>query len=326
MRISANERKRCAIAFARFARHYRRYAVASEERMRNRTVRPLFFAFPLIPAAVIFLLAYLQVRKWLYPQSPPVEPQDAGSPFAVVKFETEDGLKISAWYAPPPRAEGNAVLLLHGHRGNRDQLLVHAQYLVAAGYGALLIDFRNHGDSDGDRTSMGYHEIKDARAAYRYLERHEDVKRIALWGHSMGGAVACMLMSEVDAAALFVDATFTDFSALVRDGVVARGLPASPISEILVWLYGVLSGSDWSALRPLDALANFDKSALLFHGSDDPVIPLAESKRFAAAKASIRLTVFEGGGHSDLYDLDPQRYQSEVLAYLRDSFAALSHE
>jgi len=294
--------------------------------MRIRTLTLLFIAIPLIPAAVVLLLAYLQVRKWLYPQSPPVERQSAGSPFETVKFETEDGLQISAWYAPPPRAEGNAVLLLHGHRGNRDQLLVHAEYLVAAGYGALLIDFRNHGDSEGDRTSMGYHELKDARAALRYLERQSDVKRIALWGHSMGGAVACLLMSEVDAAALFVDATFTDFPALVRDGVAARGLPVSPVSGILVSLYGYLSGSDWSAVRPIDALAALEKSALLFHGSADPVIPLAEARRIAEAHSLVRLSVFDGGGHSDLYQLDPQRYQSEVLAYLRDSFAAHSRE
>lgn len=281
---------------------------------------------PLIPGAVVLLLAYFQARKWLYPQSPPVERQAAGSPFATVKFETDDGLEISAWYAPPPRAEGNAVLLLHGHGGNRDQLLVHAEYLLAAGYGALLIDFRNHGDSEGDHTSMGYHELKDARAAFRYLERQADVKRIAIWGHSMGGAVACMLMSEVGAGALFVDATFADIPALIRDGVVARGLRASPISEILVWLYGFLSGSDWSAVRPIDALAALEKRALLFHGNADPVIPLAEAKDIAAASPLVRLSVFDGGGHSDLYDLDPQRYQGEVLAYLRDSFAALSHE
>ena len=294
--------------------------------MRIRTLTLLFIALPLIPVAVILLLAYMQVRKWLYPRSQPVERQADGSPFEKVNFETEDGLNISAWYAPPPTAAGNVVLLLHGHSGNRDQLLIHARYLVAAGYGALLLDFRNHGDSDGDRTSMGYHEVKDARAALRFLERQAEVKRIALWGHSMGGAVACMLMSEVDAAALFVDATFTDFPTLVRDGVAARGLPVSPISQILVWLYGVCSGSDWSALRPRDAVTALDKPVLLFHGSADPVIPLAQANSIAEANDLVRLSVFDGGSHSDLYELDPQRYQSEVLAYLRDAFAAFSQQ
>ena len=69
------------------------------------------------------------------------------------------------------------MLLLHGHRGNRDQLLVHAEYLVEAGYGALSIDFRNHGESDGEFTSMGYHELKDARAAFRFLQDQRGSRR-----------------------------------------------------------------------------------------------------------------------------------------------------
>lgn len=292
--------------------------------MRMRRARLLCFVLLLAPAGPLLLLAYLRVREWLYPQSPPVEPQAAGSPFTRVNFESEDGLNIAAWYAPPSKADGSAALLLHGHAGNRDQLLCHAEYLVEAGYGALLIDFRNHGDSAGGFTSMGAHEIKDGRAAYRFLERQANVARIALWGHSMGGAVACALMSEVDAAALFVDATFTDFPSIVRHGVSARGLPVSPISEILTGLYGFLSGSDWDALRPADHLAALDKPALLFHGSEDPIIPIAEAKRMAAANPLIRLSIFEGGGHSDLYELDPQRYRSETLAHLRDRFAALS--
>ena len=214
------------------------------------------------------------------------------------------------------------MLLLHGHRGNRDQLLDHAEYLLDAGYGALLIDFRNHGESDGKFTSMGFHEVKDARAAYRFLQTEAEVDAIAIWGHSMGGAVASQLMSEVDAAGLIIDATFADFPSLVRRGLIARGLPASPITEFLTTLYGWSSGGDFGAFRPIDRLAEVENGVLLFHGSDDPVIPLAEAKRIAAANPLIRLSVFEGGAHSDLYELEPERYRNEALAYLDGAFAA----
>ena len=290
--------------------------------MKIRPFRPRFVRSLLIAVGIFVLLAYWQVRNWLYPQSPPIEPQPLDSPFSRVSFATEDGLTITAWYASATGTAGGAVLLLHGHRGNRDQLLVHAEYLAAAGYGALLIDFRNHGESGGTFTSMGYHEIKDARAAYRYLERQPDVKRIALWGHSMGGAVACQLMSEVDAAGLFVDATFADFPAVVRKGVIGRGLPASPIAEVMIAIYRFLSGSDWSAIRPIDQLAAIDKPVLLFHGSDDPLIPLGEAERIASANPHVRLSIFERGAHSDLYEVDPGRYRKEALAYLRKAFEA----
>ncbi|MDE2635935.1 MAG: alpha/beta fold hydrolase [Chloroflexota bacterium] len=293
--------------------------------MNTRSLRRALVGCLLLPAALFLARAYLQVRKWLYPQSPAIEPQPAESPFCRVCFKSEDGLTIRAWHAPPA-SRGGSVLLLHGHGGNRDQLLVHAEYLVEAGYGALLIDFRNHGESDGEVTSMGYHEVKDARAAYRFLQDQKEVERIALWGHSMGGAVASQLMSEVNAAGLIVDATFTDFPSVVRRGVIARGLPGSPITEILTALYGWLSASDASALRPLDQLARLDKRVLLFHGSDDPIIPLVDAERIAAANPLIRLSIFEDGAHSDLFELAPDRYRSETLAYLREAFAALDGE
>ena len=266
----------------------------------------------------LLLIAYLQVRPWLYPERLAVEPQPADSPFQRISLNTEDGLRIVGWHAPSEG--GNAVLLLHGHRGNRDQLLEHAEYIVAAGYGALLIDLRNHGESDGSVTSMGYHETKDARAAYRFLQAQDNVERIVIWGHSMGGAVAARLMSEVDADGLFIDATFADFPSLVRYGAEQRGVPARPISDVLVFLYGLLSQTDFNEFRPIEYLAGVDAPVLIVHGSEDPVIPLREAERIAAANPRIRLEVFAGAGHSELYELWPDRYRETALSFLRGIF------
>lgn len=269
-------------------------------------------------SGLLLLVAYLQVRPWLYPAALEVDSQPADSRFQRVSFQAEDGLQIVGWYAPSD--SGKIVLLLHGHSGNRDQLLEHAQYIVEAGYGALLIDFRNHGESDGRITSMGYHETKDARAAYRFLQARDNVEQIVIWGHSMGGAVASRLMSEVHAAGLFIEATFADFPSLVRFGAEQRGVPARPISDVLVYIYGLLSQSDFNEFRPIEYLVGIETPVLLFHGSDDPVIPLAEAQRIAAVNAQIRLDVFEGAGHSDLYELQPDRYRQTALNYLQEVF------
>ncbi len=272
-------------------------------------------------ALLIFSLTYLDVRRRLQPVSPPIVPLPDEAPFKRVDFYTEDGQRIAAWYAPPATKSGEAVLLLHGHSGNRDQLLPHAAYLLEAGYGTLLIDFRHHGDSSGEISTMGAHEIRDARAAYRFLAGQPGVRAIAVWGHSMGGAVAAQLMREVEAAGLFIDATFADFPSLVRAGVRQRGLPAAGIADLYIWLFSRLSGADMKAHRPIDHLAEVDTPALLFHGDLDPAIPLDHARRIAATNDKIRLSIFAGGGHSDLYELDPARYQREALAYLASAYA-----
>ena len=271
-----------------------------------------------IALSSLLFCAYLQARRWLYPTSPAIAPQPADSPFQRVSFRAEDGLNIAGWHAPSPSRK--TVLMLHGHAGNRDQLLPLAEYLLAAGYGALLVDFRNHGDSEGGVSSMGYHEIKDARAACRFLRAQDDAAEIAIWGHSMGGVVASRLMSEERARGLIIDATFADFPSVVRAGVRERGLPASPITEILLAIFALLSQSNPWSLRPIDHLSALDKPALLIHGRGDPAIPLAQAQRIADANPLIRLSVYEGG-HSDLYALQPERYRHETLAYLREIFA-----
>ena len=289
--------------------------------MRHKTLVFLLPALFVSSAAIALLLTYLQARTRLYPFSPPIAPQRANSPFRRVSFSTEDGLMISAWYAPPTTQGGQAVLFLHGLQGSRDQLLPQAADVLEAGYGALLIDFRNHGESEGEVTSMGFHEIKDARAAYSHLRAQPEVRDIVIWGHSMGGAVACKLMREADAAGLFVDATFAEFPGLVAAGARQRGFPPALATFLFTRLYGALSQSDVCAIRPVEDMAKVDRPVLLFHGSDDPTIPVEQARQLAAVNPHVRLSVFEGGGHSDLYELDPKRYRAEVLAYLAEAFA-----
>ena len=283
---------------------------------RVRKVRNLMlftlFILVILSIVLFFGLCYQEVRIWVYPQPYPVEPQTA--PFKEVSFQTEDGLTIYGWYVPSE--SGKVVLGLHGLGANRDQFRVHADYLMEAGYGILSIDFRNSGNSEGDVTSMGVYEIQDARAAYQFLREQDEVQQIVLMGHSMGAGIASHLMQEVDADGLIMDATFADFSSIVRAGVIARGFPATPITEVLMTMAGVLSRADWYSLRPIDWLASLDDPILLLHGTDDLTIPIDNAYRLVEANPQIKLVVFEGGAHSNLYELDPDLYRDEVLHYL----------
>lgn len=278
----------------------------------RKVIKLMIFGLFALLIALFFGLCYQEVRHWVYPFRNPVLPQI--DPFTEVTFKTEDDLTIYGWYAPP--ASGQVILTLHGLGANRDQFMIHAHYLMEAGFGMLSIDFRNSGDSEGDVTSMGVYEIQDARAAYQFLLAQDDVQQIILMGHSMGGGIASQLMQEVDADGLIIDATFADFASIVRAGVVARGFPPTPITEVLMTMAGVLSRSDWYSLRPIDDLALVDKPILLLHGTDDPTIPIDNAYRLAEANPQIKLVVFDGGEHSNLYQLDPDLYQTEVLLYL----------
>jgi len=278
----------------------------------------MLFGLLILIVGVFFRLCYQEVRPWLYPLRTPAQPLPEDSPFTEVILKTEDDLTIYGWYAPSET--GQVILMLHGLSSNRDHFMAHTDYLFDAGYGILSIDFRNHGDSDGDITSMGVYEIRDARAAYEFLQEQNDIQQIVIMGHSLGGAVASQLMQEVDADGLIIDATFTDFASIVRAGAIARGFRPTPIAEILVKIAGLLSQADWTSVRPIDFLGSIDKPILLLHGSHDLTIPIENAYRLVDANSQIKLVEFENGAHSNLYEVDPDLYKTEVLAYLDSMF------
>src|SRR5262249_949470 len=91
------------------------------------------------------------------------------------------------------------VLMCHGlggHKVGKGRLYVHlAEKLVSVGIGALRIDFRGSGDSEGDFSQMTIDsEVSDALVALNYLKNDPliDSERIALFGRSFGGVVAIL--------------------------------------------------------------------------------------------------------------------------------------
>ena len=112
-----------------------------------------------------------------------------------VEFYSE-GSKIAAHlYLPDhyqPSTTLPAVILCHGFAGIKEFLLPeYAKSFAAAGYIALIFDYRGFGESKGERGRLvPAEQVVDIRNAITYMETLEEVdsSRIGLWGSSFGGA------------------------------------------------------------------------------------------------------------------------------------------
>src|SRR3970040_1993558 len=62
-------------------------------------------------------------------------------------------------------------------------------------FNLLLFDFRYLGKSDGSYSSAGAKEVEDLLAAIRFL-KGRGIKKVGVWGFSMGGAVALMAIEK----------------------------------------------------------------------------------------------------------------------------------
>ena len=141
--------------------------------------------------------------------------------------------------------------------------------------------------------------FEDARAAWSWLaQRHPHARRY-IYGHSLGGAIAVHLATEVDdAAGLIVDGTFTSIAEVV--GTFKWGwLPLAPL---------ITQRFD-SAQR----ITRVKAPMLVVHGSEDRLIrPELGRALFECATGPKRFVLVEGGSHHDTHELGQQQYREAV--------------
>lgn len=127
--------------------------------------------------AFVFVTTY-SVHAWtksmLHPTRIPVTGdllEREKIPYKKVKLTTKDGIQLAAWYTPPKN--GAVILVAHGYNDNRPENIY--AMLAWNGYGVLAWDFRAHGESGGDISTLGYYEQLDVEAALDYALAQEGV-------------------------------------------------------------------------------------------------------------------------------------------------------
>lgn len=121
--------------------------------------------------------------------------------FEDVRFPSrEAGVELAGWYIESDPG-GAAVVLVHGRSDSRRRhsVLLPAGMLARVGFSVLLMDVREHGDSqvlDG-RTTLGNEECLDVLGGWDWLvARGHEEERVGLFGASLGAAIALIAMAE----------------------------------------------------------------------------------------------------------------------------------
>ncbi|MBW0119436.1 alpha/beta fold hydrolase [Pseudonocardia abyssalis] len=145
-----------------------------------------------------------------------------------------DGDTCAAWlYRPDGDGPVPCVVLAHGFGMTRDcRLDAWAQRFTAAGFAALVFDYRGFGDSGGRHRQVLdiAAQRADWRAAVAHVRATEgvDPDRVALWGTSFsGGHVLSVAADDPRIAAVVAQVPFVDGPALLRGAGARRG-PREP--------------------------------------------------------------------------------------------------
>ncbi|HEY7041007.1 MAG TPA: alpha/beta hydrolase [Methylomirabilota bacterium] len=235
-----------------------------------------------------------------------------------VRIPEASSAGLAAWWAPADPERG-AVVLLHSIRVDRRSMLPRARLLRREGLSVLLVDLQAHGESPGERITLGFRESGNARAALAWLKERRPHGRVAVIGASLGGAAVLLGPQPIGVDAAVVEAVYPDIRIALENRVRLRlGPLASIFAPLLVAQLRPRLGAGAEDLRPIDGIARLGAPVLVVAGELDRHTTLAESEAlFAAAAAPKELWIVAGAHHQDFLAKDPDGYRERVIGFLR---------
>lgn len=257
------------------------------------------------------------------PPDPAATPADFGLAFEDVHFVARDGVALGGvWIPPPGGAVGEvAVVICPGYNGSLDADIAYAAPLHAAGYGALLFDFRAHGRSSGEWVTLGDLERFDVLGAVDWLVAR-GVQRVALLGFSMGAGTAINAAPDHPAiVAVVADGAFARPLSIVAGGLRERvrlGILTTPLAWGMLRMAAWRIGIDLRGAAPLSHAPRVAPRALfLIHGGRDAYVSMAEIRAlYQAAGPPKSLWVLPEAGHRETDARRHDEWWRRVLDFL----------
>src|SRR5579872_6660244 len=201
-----------------------RYPTTRVSKVLSGLLALVLFCFVAV-ASVSGFLIYQMIRPARTPTSFDLTVM-MGHP-TTFSFSLAEGSTRDGWFFPGLRG-APTVVVAHGYREQRADVLTLVTALQEQQFNAFLFDFTGHGTSPGV-TTLGYKETLELRSAIQALSSRDDVdaRRFGLWGEDMGGYAALeVATSDPRIAAVAVDDAYSDPRNMVQIEVKRSGLTA----------------------------------------------------------------------------------------------------
>ena len=243
-------------------------------------------------------------------------PAESGLAFEPVEFTSKDGTRLTGWFIPAVGEAKGTIVHCHGNAQNMTSHWLFAEFLPRKQFNLFVFDYRGYGKSEGSVGRAG--TVEDAQAALDYVFGRADVdaERVALFGQSLGGAIATVVAAQDKRVkALFIDSAFSSYQSEAAH--VLRGNPLTylfswPLSRMLI-----RPGYD-----PIDHIASVSpRPVLIIHGTEDPVVPHEMSRELhEAAGEPKEVWIVDGAGHTAAGSVRRAEYQQKVCEFFEKAF------
>ena len=268
-------------------------------------------ALALLGAALMAGCASLeeQQRKLIFMPSPASQryaAKSAGMDDVWIKLqsaETGKPVRLHALWLAHPDPAAPVLLFLHGARRSVEDSAFRIRNMRALGFAVLAVDYRGFGQSSEELPSEAM-VYEDARAAWAWLAQQHPQRDRYIFGHSLGGAIAVQLASEVGdengLKGLIVEGSFTSIP---------------DVFKTMRWGWLPVGALITQRFDAADKIARVKAPVLVVHGDSDTLIrPELGRQLFERASAPKRFVLVEGGTHYNTNSVARAQYRDALQA------------
>jgi pimeloyl-ACP methyl ester carboxylesterase len=275
-----------------------------------------FFFLVFLPVAGSFLITNSHFQ---YRERGPTTPDAVGLQVTDVEFKSSDGIQLKGWWNPGDPSMP-VIIFVHGLNRSRLELLERGADANRRGYGVLLFDLRNHGQSARAYTTIGVLESRDVCAASAFVRQQAGSRPQFLLGVSMGASSAILGARQCGGIQGIVsDSSFLSFRDTIGHHLnLFFRLPSFPIANLIVGITGLRAGFNPDDGDVEAAVRQLNVPILFIAGSADRRMPqeLAERMFRESPNPLKQILIVPGATHGEAFRADRQTYLKTVYEFM----------
>ena len=208
---------------------------------------------------------------------------DFETKFDEINLKTTDNETLNGllFYAEKPKG---VIYFLHGNSGDLSGWGDVAPYFLDNNYDIFMIDYPGFGKSTGDIKNEKQ-LLDDVQIGYDYLKKKYSENQIVILGYSIGTGPSAYLASKNHPKNLILVSPYYSFKTLSKNKV--------PFVPSFILKY---------PLETNKFLQNINLPIYIFHGNEDSVIPIENSRKLTKElnKPTISFTEIQNIGHNGI--------------------------
>ena len=214
-----------------------------------------------------------------------------------IPLNKEDNINLIRFLPVDDSVSKGAVIYFHGNTNNVESYASAINIFIDNGYEVWMPDYPSFGKSIGVINERSLYEM--AFQIKRFANRFYNDSDIIIYGRSLGTGIAANLASSSAVKAVVLEAPYFSIPDLF-----SSYLPVYPMSAMSK--YKLPTG---------EFLKDVSSPVIVFHGTNDDVIPLSCSEKLKPClKPKDKFLVIKDAGHNDLNK--SKIYESTILSLL----------